>query len=39
MSRLPTTAPPGRPPATILAWMHMSGVMPNAFCAPPDDQR
>ena len=39
MSARPATAPPGRPPATILASTHMSGVMPKRACAPPRDQR
>src|SRR4051794_15809075 len=39
MSALPATAPPGRPPATILASTHMSGVTPKRACAPPRDQR
>ena len=39
MSARPATAPPGSPPATILARTHMSGVTPKRCCAPPRDQR
>ena len=36
---LPATAPPGSPPATILASTQRSGVTPKRACAPPRDQR
>ena len=39
MSARPATAPPGSPPATILASTHMSGMTPKRACAPPRDQR
>ena len=39
MSLRPTTQAPGRPPATILAKLDRSGVMPNATCAPPGETR
>ena len=39
MSARPATAPPGSPPATILASTHRSGMTPKRACAPPRDQR
>jgi hypothetical protein len=39
MSRLPHSAPPGSPPATIFASVVISGVMPKRAWAPPGDQR
>ena len=38
-SRLPATAPPGMPPAMILAIVVRSGVTPNRCWAPPGAQR
>ena len=39
ISALPVTAPPGSPPPSILASVHMSGVTPYSSCAPPLDMR
>ncbi len=39
MSLRPVTAPPGKPPARILARVVRSGRMPYSACAPPGDTR
>ena len=36
---MPATAPPGNPPATILAKVARSGVTPASACAPPGETR